>query len=178
MQLRVITLGGRTYMSFSSALHLPRNASGGLPHDCSPSHGSGRCTIHAAGISLSPGVTGGSAGRWPAPAFALFRACCPAHCSRLHSQRVSRTSRAIGATLASGERIARLFFGAPLCARAQCSRIQLLFFEMLVLRRPPAAPLSRPSRFVLARSFKDYSFCNTLPECLGCFAGSGWRVIC
>ena len=60
----------------NSGPHAP-DASGVQTHDCASAHSSVRCTIHAAGISLSADVTGESAGRWPAPAFALFRLVAP-----------------------------------------------------------------------------------------------------
>ena len=96
-----------------------------------------------------------------------FQTCCPAHCSRLHTRGICHTSRANCAILACGGESHDCSL-AHHCARGRDVRESNFYFcGRHVHGRPLAAPLSRPSRFLLARSFKDHAFATHCQSALG-----------
>ena len=162
LQLRVSLLGGRTNLQFSTALHMPRNASGVQSHDYSSSHSSGRCNIS---VSPQPRVLPASFVGAPAVAGARFRvrrACCSARC--LYPAPALRLPNVATKTRLSDFRLwrraARLSFVAPMCAREHESREGNFCFRKRTGeggRGPPPLPRLWQIR-TRARSFGTIAF--------------------
>ena len=168
LQLRVITLGGRTDCESSTAVHMPwtpvacrrvialrRTAAGGAPFM--------HLQLQFLLVPLAEAPAGGrrprqrSSGLLLRPLLAFARAEHLPHvaCS-LSNSRLWRANRTI---------VLR-----RIIVRAGTMLANLIFFS--VNARTQAAsgrPLSRPSRFVLARSFKGHAFATRCQSIWGRF---------
>ena len=149
---------------------MPRNASGVLSHDCSSSHGSGRCTIYAAGIFLSASphwrkrrlIAGARIralqGLLPRPLLAVALSAGQPHVVRNRCDpRQWRANRTIV--------LRRIIVRAGIMFASPTS----IFSEGSYTGGFSAAPLSRPSRFLLARSFKANAFATRCQSAWGVF---------